>query len=331
MGPVSSVISSIAGPVNIRDAALHFVLFGDFGGDVMADRSFSGVFPILQMPFNEAGQIVFEDLRSEVEYAIRGGVHGVGIAYGSEVNKLDDHERDEALSAVVDQANGRIKVVMNTGAPSTVQTIHYTRAAKVLGADAVMIAPPAIAGIPTTLVSQHFVEIAGSTNIPIYMQDMNGASMSPTLLADLSKAHENLCYAKIETLPTPNRFTETGELAGSNLSMFGGANGVFFIEEMRRGAKGTMQGIALCDIVRKTWDAFQAGDQVAAESMWNLYQPLVKLYTLAEGQLYWIAKEILRRRGVFTQAYPRMPAVKPDDGIFRELDSLMERLGVAPI
>ncbi|SVD05136.1 uncharacterized protein METZ01_LOCUS357990, partial [marine metagenome] len=48
-------------------------------------------------------------------------------------------------------------------------------------------------------------------------------------------------------------------------------------------------------------------------------------------QLYWVAKEILRRRGVFTEAYPRMPAVKPDDGIFRELDSLMERLGVAPI
>jgi dihydrodipicolinate synthase/N-acetylneuraminate lyase len=297
----------------------------------MADRSFRGVFPILQMPFNEAGQIIFEDLRAEVEYAIRGEVHGVGIAYGSEVNKLDDHERDEVLSAVVDQANGRIKVVMNTGAPSTVQTIHYTRAAKVLGADAVMIAPPAIAGIPTSLVRQHFVDVAESAEIPIYMQDMTGGAMAPALLADLAGASENLCYAKIESLPTPNRFTETAELAGTSLSAFGGANGVFFIEEMRRGASGTMQGIALCDIVRKTWDAFQAGDEIAAESMWNLYQPLVKLYTLAEGQLYWVAKEILRRRGVFTEAYPRLPAVKPDAGIFRELDALMERLGVAPI
>ena len=111
-------------------------------GYVMVDRTFTGVFPILQMPFNEAGQIILEDLRAEVEYAIRGGVHGVGIAYGSEVNKLDDHERDEVLSTVVDQANGRIKVVMNTGAPSTVQTVHYNRVAKVLGADAAMIAPP---------------------------------------------------------------------------------------------------------------------------------------------------------------------------------------------
>ncbi len=57
----------------------------------------------------------------------------------------------------------------------------------------------------------------------------------------------------------------------------------------------------------------------------------MKLYTLAEGQLYWVAKEILKRRGVFSEAYPRLPAVRPDDGIFRELDTLMERLGVAPI
>ena len=232
------------------------------------------------MPFDDAGQILYEDLRAEVEYAVRGGVHGVGIAYGSEINKLDDHERDEVLSAVVDQAEGRIKVVMNTGAPSTVQAVHYTRVAKVLGADAVMIAPPVVPGIATSLVHQHFLEIAESTDLPIFMQDMRSASLSPATMVELSKAHENLCYAKIETLPTPNRFTETRELAGEGLSMFGGANGVFFIEEMRRGARGTMQGIALCDVVRKTWDAFQAGDEITAESMWNLYQPLVKLYTL---------------------------------------------------
>ena len=152
----------------------------------MVDRSLAGVFPILQMPFDAEGQILFEDLRSEVEYAIRGGVHGVGIAYGSEVNKLDDHERDEALSAVVDQASGRIKVVMNTGGPSTVQAIHYTRVARVLGADAVMIAPPPIAGIPPSLVRQHFIDVAESSELPIFMQDMTGGSIAPAMLADLS-------------------------------------------------------------------------------------------------------------------------------------------------
>lgn len=297
----------------------------------MVDTSFSGVFPILQMPFDENGNIILDDLRAEVEYAIRGGVHGVGIAFGTEVNKLSDHERDDVLSTVVDQANHRIKVVMNTGAPSTAQTINYGRVAKVLGADAVMIAPPAIPGIPTLLVRQHFLDIAEASDLPIFMQDMTGAPMAPSLLAELANAHENLCYAKIESLPTPNRFSEAGEAASDRLSMFGGANGVYFLEELRRGARGTMQGIALCDIVRKTWDAFHSGDEARAENIWNTYQPLVKLYTMGEGQLYWIAKEILKRRGVFTEAYPRLPAVKPDAGMYRQLDELIERLGVAPI
>jgi|TARA_B110000116_G_C16477310_1_gene420866 dihydrodipicolinate synthase/N-acetylneuraminate lyase len=43
----------------------------------MSDHSFNRVFTILQMPFKEAGQIVFEDLRAEVEYARRGGANGV--------------------------------------------------------------------------------------------------------------------------------------------------------------------------------------------------------------------------------------------------------------
>jgi hypothetical protein len=32
-----------------------------------------------------------------------------------------------------------------------------------------MIAPPAIAGIPTSLVRQHFIDVAESSEIPIFM------------------------------------------------------------------------------------------------------------------------------------------------------------------
>ena len=67
---------------------------------------------------------------------------------------------------------------MNTGAPSTAQTINYGRVAKDLGADAVMIAPPAIPGIPTSLVRQHFLDIAEASDLPIFMQDMTGAAMA---------------------------------------------------------------------------------------------------------------------------------------------------------
>ncbi|MEX0760945.1 MAG: dihydrodipicolinate synthase family protein [Dehalococcoidia bacterium] len=295
----------------------------------MADRSMRGVFPILQTPFDENGEILFEDLRSEVDFAIRSGVHGLGIAFGSEVNKLSDHERDQVLSTVVDQAAGRAKVVMNTGAQSTILTIHYSKAAQVLGANGVMISPPTAGNPPVAEVRRHYLAVAEATSLPIFMQDLAGATLAPSLMADLAKAHENLCYAKVETLPTPHRFAEAAASASKRLSLFGGANGVFFIEELQRGGVGTMQGIAICDVVRRVWDRFQSGDEGSAAEIWDRYQPLVKLYSMSENQSYYVAKEILRKRGVISKACPRLPARKPDDGIYRQIAMLMERLEIS--
>ena len=84
----------------------------------MVDRSMKGVFPILSTPTNRKGQTVLEDLKKQVEWMIENGVHGVGIAIASEIYKYSEKDRDEILKTVVDQSNGRIKVVMNTGAES---------------------------------------------------------------------------------------------------------------------------------------------------------------------------------------------------------------------
>lgn len=53
----------------------------------MVDRSMQGLYPILAMPFDVEGNIDFEDLEREVEFAIDSGVDGLGIALGSEIFK----------------------------------------------------------------------------------------------------------------------------------------------------------------------------------------------------------------------------------------------------
>ena len=105
----------------------------------MPDRSMRGIYPILSMPFEKGGDIVFEDLRSEVEWAIGHGVHGLGVAVASEIYKLSEGERDDVTTAVVDQAGGRVKIVINTGEQGTDLAIRYSKRAEELGADALMI------------------------------------------------------------------------------------------------------------------------------------------------------------------------------------------------
>ena len=99
----------------------------------------------------------------------------------SEVFKFTESERDAVLKSVVDTANGRVKVVMNTGAEGTDATIHYSKRAEELGADALMIRPTTY--IPT-VASEHieyFVRIAESVGIPIFLQDQSTAAVPPAM------------------------------------------------------------------------------------------------------------------------------------------------------
>ena len=54
----------------------------------MSAKQFSGVIPILQMPFNDEGVIDYGDLEKEINWCIEVGVEGLGIALGTEIMTL---------------------------------------------------------------------------------------------------------------------------------------------------------------------------------------------------------------------------------------------------
>ena len=193
----------------------------------MVDRGMRGVYPILAMPFDEQARIDVEDLQREVEFAIDAGVHGLGIAMASEIFKLSEAERDLATTTVVEQVRGRVKVVVNTGAPGTDLAVQYSRRAQELGADAVMVIPPT--AIPTTSaqVREYYRRISDAIDVPIFIQDIDSAPVPPPLAVQIARESEKACYAKVETPPTPPRVTEAKALGGDDLIVFGGAAATF--------------------------------------------------------------------------------------------------------
>ena len=286
----------------------------------------TGIVPILQLPFDEGGGVLYGDLELEVDFAIKSGVHGIALGVASELNKLTDVERDEVISAVINYINGRVPTVIATSAPSTSMTIARTHRAVELGADMAMISPDGFGGYPTDDVRRHYISIAESVDVPIMLQDRTGASIAPSLMAQLADDHESFRHAKVETLPSPPRFADTKRLAGDSLILLGGVNGAFLIEEMNRGSEGAMASIAIVDVLCQVWDQYRSGDEAGAAERWERHTHLVEMYRYELGMNYWMAKEILRLRGVFTSAYPRLPAHKPDETAFREVREMCERL-----
>src|SRR5919206_3643080 len=115
----------------------------------MADTVMQGIFPILLTPFDDQDRIDEDSLRSEVDFTLANGVHGLGLALGSEFLKLTEEERQRVTRIVVDQVRGRVPVVVNTGAQANLVAALYSRQAEELGAAAVMCMPPSM-GVSST-------------------------------------------------------------------------------------------------------------------------------------------------------------------------------------
>lgn len=293
----------------------------------MTAEPMRGVYPILITPFEDDGQIDEESLRRLVDFDIEAGVHGLGVALGSEVFKLSEAERDRVTRIVVDQVDGRVPVVINTGAAGTDLAVFYSRRAQENGADALMIMPPAFMPATADEVRDYFRAISGAVSIPIFLQDTPNAVISPGLARQIAEECEWVRYIKVESQPITAKVADMVEKSGDLLTVFGGAGGGYFIEEMRRGSVGTMPFCSQPETFVGVWDLFQSGDEAAARELFDrMIMPINRIAAQGSGIFYTVHKELLRRRGVVRTAKVRSPAPPVEPLTRRELDQLIDQL-----
>ncbi|HLZ08684.1 MAG TPA: dihydrodipicolinate synthase family protein, partial [Chloroflexota bacterium] len=273
-----------------------------------ASSSMRGVYPILVTPFDERSAIDEESVRSLIEYNLAAGVHGLGIAMASEIPKLTEAERDRLTRVVVDQTRGRVPVVVNTGGPATDVAVAYSRRAQELGAAALMCQPPTL-GTPTgSEVRSYFKAISDAVSIPIFIQDTSTAPVSAGLARQIAEESVNVRYIKVESLPPAQMVSEHVRLGRGVLTIFGGAGATYMIEELKRGARGTMPWPTTPHELVEIWNRFESGDEAGAWAAF--YRTIVPINRLTSGSLnaaVQIQKEILRRKGVIGSARVRGP------------------------
>lgn len=289
--------------------------------------SMQGVFPILVTPFDEQGRIDEESLRRLVDFNINAGVHGLGVALGSEIFKFSESERDLVTQIVVSQVRQRVPVVINTGAPGTDLAVQYSRRAEEVGADALMIIPPAFMPAGPTEVLEYYRSISDAVTIPIFLQDVPAAPISAALARQIAESCQYVRYIKVETVPVTTKVAEMVAKAGDQLTVFGGAGGGYFIEEMRRGSMGTMPFCSQPEAFVQVWKLVQNGDEDAARALFDqVIAPVNRIASQGAGIFYHVHKELLRQRGIIATAKVRSPAPPVDEVTQRELQDLISDL-----
>lgn len=286
-----------------------------------------GVVPILLTPFDEAGRIDEESLANLVEFNVAAGVHGLGVALGSEIFKLTEAERARVTACVIKAARRRVPIIINSGAAGTDLAIHYSRAAEAAGADALMIIPPTFMPASAEEILGYYVAINRAVGIPIILQDVPQGPIPPGLALRIAGACRNVRYIKVETLPVTGRVAAMVEAAGDRLTIFGGAGGSYFIEELRRGALGTMPFCSQPADFVAVWDAYRAGDETGARQRFDATIMAINRLGAQGGDIFYaMHKQLLVRRGIIRTAFVRGPTTALDPVTAREIAELLAQV-----
>ena len=142
----------------------------------MTTRSeeFAGLSVAMITPFRN-GQVDIEALQQQVEFQIAAGTTclcPVGTTGESPTLSHPEHER--VISAVIEAAAGRIKVMPGTGSNSTEEALRLTRWAAKSGADAVLVVAPYYNKPTQEGFYQHFKVLAQAVDVPICVYNIPG-------------------------------------------------------------------------------------------------------------------------------------------------------------
>jgi 2-keto-3-deoxy-L-arabinonate dehydratase len=298
-------------------------------GDINTMSNFSGIFPIVNTTFREDGSLDPDSQVRLVRFLLDCGAHGLGLfGTASEGYTLAGDERVQLTRLILREVRGRVPVIVSTGHTGTDVAVALSKEAEAEGADALMVLPPYFLKPDADGVFEYFRAINDAVKIPIMIQDaplMTQVAMGAALLGRMARELERVRYAKIEAPPTAPKITETKRAAGDDLILFGGLNGQFLLEELGRGAGGTMPGSDLTAVFVRIWDSWQKGQHDEARDEFSRYLPLIR-YELQPGLGVSVMKLNLFEWGVIASTRVRHPTRTLDDVGRKEVATLRRTL-----
>lgn len=268
----------------------------------------AGIFQILQTPFKDGGEIDWDSFARQIEYCIAAGARGMVVpALASEFFTLSDAERKQVVSFAGEHIAGRRPFVVGVQGLNLRIALDFARHASENDATALMALPPYLRKAPKTDVREYYQQLA-EFDRPLIIQNAPapiGTPLSPQELVDLMAAKGNIQYIKEETQPILQHINRILALdSGDCLGVFGGANGIYLIDELKRGACGNMPAGGMVDVQVKITDLYRAGEIEAAEQINFDLLPLLNYAAVYGVALH---KYVLWRRRVIDSPFARDP------------------------
>jgi 4-hydroxy-tetrahydrodipicolinate synthase len=287
-----------------------------------------GVFPILPSIFDAHGALDEAGTEAVFEYILAAGAAGVvfpGLA--SEYDMLTLDERLHLTACIGRWNRGRVPFIVGASARTLEDAVRLAQAGGQAGASAAMVLTPhALAGDAEGMAA-FFSRLASESGVAVMLQNAPapmGVGLGVDEVVALTARVPAIEYVKEETMPSGHRITALSERAGSSVrAVFGGAGARYVLDELTRGAVGTMPACETTEVHVAMLAAWAAGDQSRARTLFERTLPLLSMQAVFRWRL---TKAILLRRGLIGSDHVRAPGPALDRFDERELDILLDRI-----
>ncbi|UPG94591.1 dihydrodipicolinate synthase family protein [Luteibacter aegosomatissinici] len=288
----------------------------------------AGVFPIVPTIFHANGVIDLVGTRNVLEYIIGAGAAGVvfpGLA--SEYDMLSVDERIELTASLGGWIAGRVPFIVGASHADAAIAAQLAATGAVAGAVAAMILTPHKHASDPAAMAAYFNDIHEASGVAIMLQNAPapmGVGLGVAQVAALASAVPGIRYVKEETQPSGHRITALMEATGAGVeAVFGGAGARYVIDELQRGAIGTMPACEVTEIHVAMLARHAKGDLQGARDLFERTLPLLSMQAVFRWRL---TKAVLLRRGLIGSDHVRAAGPTLDAWDQRELDDLLARI-----
>jgi 4-hydroxy-tetrahydrodipicolinate synthase len=292
-----------------------------------------GVYIIAATPFTDEGAVDLQSVDTLTDFYLGCGVHGFTLlGMMGEAHKLTADESISVVNRVIGRAQGR-QVIVGVSHAGIENVRRLSHEAMMAGASGVMVAPaPGLKGDDGLYNYYAQVFQALGPHIPVVYQDYpqtTGVYLPVNVFERLVDDFNQLVMLKHEDAPGLAKLTKVREgekkPGRRRVSILVGNGGLYYPQEMRRGADGAMTGFAWPEMLVQVYDLFAKGKAEEAEDLFDIYLPLVR-HEVQPAIGLALRKEVLFRRGAIKSPKQRAPGSSLTATDKSELDGMIARL-----
>ena len=136
---------------------------------------FEGIYTPLVTPFTDNFELQKDHFAQTIEMLIAAGVNGLIVAGTTgEYYAQTAEERVELMKLSKEVIGERVPLIVGTGAIRTEDSIFYAKAAKDIGADALLVATPPYAYPTSREIALHALAIDRAVDMPVMLYNYPG-------------------------------------------------------------------------------------------------------------------------------------------------------------